>query len=697
MSLLAKIRNRSGLLVTIIAVALGVFILESALESRQSFFADDRTTMGTIEGNDVKYDEFEKRYEIAETNEKNRGTQLNESYRDNIRQQVWNQFLLDFIMKPRYEKIGLGVSPEELFDMVQGKDPHPSVKQAFTDPKTNQFDPKQVVNYLNNMDKDETGDMRNRWLQFEVGIKDERVAGKYTTLIKKAMYITAAEAKRDYAFKNDQFGFRYVVQKFADVPDSTIQVSEDEILRAYNENKIKYKQPSTVRGIEYIEFDVNPSPEDRSAALASVEKLKMEFQTAESDSDFVNANSDVPHQAKYMSRVELGPVLDTLYSAPIGTVIGPIAEGNDIKISKLSFIKDVSDSVKARHILIKPVNGDTKKALAKADSLKKLIRSGQSFEALATINSEDPGSGSKGGDLGWFREGMMVKPFNDACFNGTIGDLQIVESQFGVHLIEVTAKGPAVRKVSLSTLVRKVNPSSRTLQQAFSTASTFAGKNNTRELFDAAVKKDKLQKRSAMYVRDIDRTVNGIENTRDLVRWTYEAEKGDVSKVFELENKYVIAVLVSIKEKGQLPLDEVREQAIAEAKKKKKAETMIKLFEPALKSATMLDQVADRSKTKVEVVMGGNFSNPVLQGIGREPLLMALISVSKEHKLSAPIVGENGVFVFELDTKTIASTPPSLKDVAAQLYPSVSGRADYGVFEALKEKADITDNRSRFF
>jgi peptidyl-prolyl cis-trans isomerase D len=243
MTLLTKIRNRSGLLVTIIAVALLIFILESALESRKGLSASDRSKIAIINDNDVSIEEFQSKLDMAENNQKaqSQKSTLDENTRENLRAQVWNQLLVDYVVKPRYEKIGIAVSEDELFDMVQGKDPHPQIKQAFTDQKTNEFSPVNVINFLKNMDKDETGETKNRWIVFEQAIKDERVSQKYTAMIKKGLYVTKAEAQRNFLGSGRTANIVYVAKKYSDIPDSTITVSEDDLKKYYNENKSKYK------------------------------------------------------------------------------------------------------------------------------------------------------------------------------------------------------------------------------------------------------------------------------------------------------------------------------------------------------------------------------------------------------------------------------------------------------------------------
>jgi peptidyl-prolyl cis-trans isomerase D len=700
MTLLTKIRNRSGLLVTIIAIALLIFILESALESRKGLSASDRSKIAVINGKDVSIEEFQSKLDQAETNQKSQSqkTTIDENTRENLRSQVWNQVMLEYIVKPRYEKIGVAVSEDELFDMVQGKDPHPQIKQAFTDQKTNQFNPANVINFLKNMEKDETGDTKNRWIVFEQAIKEERVSQKYTAMVKKGLYVTKAEAKRNYIGTSRTANIQYVAKKYSEIPDSTITVSEDDLKKYYNENKNKYKQKETVRGIDYIEYNVIPSGEDRKLLAETLDKLKAEFSTAEVDSDFVNQNSDSRFVEKYIGASAGFMFFDSLSRSALGTVVGPYPEGNVFKIAKLSGSKMLPDSVKARHILISIENGDSKKAKDRADSLKTAIKGGKKFDELAKVFSKDPGSGAKGGDLGWFKEGMMVKPFNDACFEGKKGELQIVESQFGVHLIEVMDKGKESRRILISTVERTSAPSSTTYQFYYGKASEFAGKNNNKDLFEKAAKEQGLNKRSAESLRETERNFNGIENARDVVRWAYGAKKDEVSPVFQIGDRYIVAILTKIKEKGTLPLEEVKEQVELEAKKQKKAEKFMAEFEANMKSASTIDQLAQKMNLQLETASNQSFINGVLGNYGREAVIVGAAFGSKAKVLSKPSKGDNAVFVYIVTDFTEAqASADNYKSNATNVSNSVRQRVDYEIFEALKDKAEIEDRRATFF
>jgi peptidyl-prolyl cis-trans isomerase D len=699
MSVLEKIRSRSGLLVGIIAVALLVFILESALDSGNRFFGANRTKVGEIGGKDISIQDFEVKVEEAVANEKQRSQKntIDEAGMENIRVQVWNQFLIDNISKLQYQEAGIAVSEDELFDMVQGKNPHPSVKQAFTNQQTGVFDPAQVLNFLKNMDKDETGDTKRRWLQFESAIKEERVANKFNNMIKKGLYLTKAELNRDNNAKARMMQFTYVFQPYSSQPDSLFKVSEDDLKKVYNETKGKYKQANETRDIDFVSFDIQPSNEDRIEAQNQILKLVPEFQASTNDSDFVNANADTKFTDKYFGRGQINPVLDTMFRANVGAVVGPYNEGNVIKISKLTGVKMLPDSVKARHILVKINNGDSKKARAKADSLKALINGGQKFADLATKFSEDPGSAVKGGDLGFFKDGAMVKPFNDACFFGKVGDMPIVESQFGIHLIEVTGRGVETRRILVSTVDREVAPSTKTMQDVFAKASAFAGKNTTKESFDKSVADEKLNKMQGVSIDALARQVSILDNARSLVRWVYESKKGDVSKVIELNNKYVVACVTNIKEKGIATLDAVRKQVEAEAIKVKKAEKFLADINSKVVSATTIDQYASKLGLPIDTAKNMTFASPYVPKAGRELELIGTMSVTANGKLVKPMKGENGVIIAQMISVTEATKIADYKQALNQVSQQLSSRVDYEMFEALKEKADIVDNRATFY
>lgn len=697
MSVLEKIRSRSGLLLGVIAVALLIFILQSAFESGNSFFSSDKDKVGEVAGEKISYQEFDFKVQQATENEKQRQKQngMDDNTTEQLRQQTWNQIVFEKIMLKEYDKVGVTVSTDELYDMVAGKDPHPNVRQSFTDPQTGEFNPANVINFLNQMNQDQTGQSKAQWINFEAAIKKERIATKYTNLIKGGLYATKNDAKNDYTAKNSIANFSFVAQRYASIPDADVKVTDEDIQKYYNENKNKYKQPENARSVDYVTWEVTPSEHDIKQTEEAILALKEEFATAKNDTQYVNANSDKKFEAAFQKKGVFAPIIDSmLFNAPVGTVYGPYLDGTTYKIAKLSATKIAPDSVKARHILISVIAGKSDLARKTADSLKTLITSKKAkFEDLAKIASQDKGSAEKGGDLGWFSEGMMVKPFGDACFNGKKGDLVIVESQFGIHLIEVLDKSGESKKALICFLDKDVMASSATIQTYYAKASEFAGKNPTQAAFEKSIVDLGMNKRVADYVREADRTLMGLENSREVVRWAFTADKGKISQVFELGNVYLIAVLKDIREKGIMPLEAVKPMLQAEAIKEKKAEKFI----AAMSGAASIEALSQKLNSAVEKVEAQSFFASSVPNMGREPELVGAVFGNKPNVVSKPIKGFNGVYVIKVNNVSTPAPLTDFKQIQSQIMQANKSRVDYELFEALKEISNVVDNRGKFF
>ncbi len=697
MAVIGKIRQRAGLLIGIVGFSLVAFILGDLLTSNRQFLSDGGTDVAVIGGSKINIRDFEARVNELEENYKlnNKVETVDQNAIDQLREQAWNMIINEEVLGKQYKKLGITVSTDELFDMVQGKNIHPQIRDAFKDPKTGMFSPANVINFLKNMDSDPTGKTRAQWLNFENAIREERVGQKYSEMIKQGLYVTTAEAKMNYEVTGRTASIRFVSVNYNTVPDSSIKIVNSDLENYYNEHKAIYKQEAS-RKIDFVVFDVLPSDADRKQILESISREMEPFKTAANDSLFVALNSDSKPDETFHKAGILSPNIDTImFNSPVGTVVGPYEEGGSFKISKLSAVKNLPDSVKARHILLKIEKPEDKdKVMAMADSLKNLIQKGTKFESLTGL-SADQGSAAKGGDLGWFQQGMMVKAFNDACFEGKKGDLPIVQSEFGVHLIEILDQGKTQPVVKVATIERKLEPGSKTFQAIFARANEFAGKNNTASAFDKAAADQNLNKRTADNLKETDKNLPGVEGARELVRWVYKAKKDEVSKAYEMDNKFVVAHLVEIREKGIAPLEQVKPQVEAEVRRIKKYEVISEKMNAA--GISNLDGLASKMNTTVMTAENISFASPYIQNVGSEPELVGTIFALKKGETSKPVKGASGVTVVTLiDLKEPAPT----KDYTAskkQLMQMTGQRSQYEVFNALKESAEIKDNRGKFY
>jgi peptidyl-prolyl cis-trans isomerase D len=691
MAVIGKIREKSTLVMIIIGVGMLAFLLPT--DGLQRLFGGVDNTIGEIGDLEITGQEFNQRHEDAITQWENQNkTAATSDVRESFKEQVWNEIIRDFVLVSQFKELGISVSPEELFDMVQGNDPHPQVKQAFTDPNTGVFNPTQVLQFLKSLET-MPAENKNQWMAFEEGIEKERIAAKYNNLLIKGMYATSSMVKRTYVDQNENRNIKFVAKRYISVNDSTINVTDEELKAYYDAHKNEYEQDAS-REIEYIKFEVFPSEEDMAEAKKWIEETAEEFKVTEDDSSFVIYNSEEPLDETYYNQEGMPANVDSaFFFAEVGTMLAPYEENGAYIITKLSKTKMVPDSVNARHILLKTTQQPSDTLLeAKLDSIKTVIENGADFAAIAKEVSEDVGSAIEGGDLGWFREGMMVPEFNDACFDGNVGDIVIVQSQYGFHLIEIMKQGDKVRKVQLAKIVRKNIPSNETFNTVFSKASAFYASYGTSEAFTKATEGDEYNKFIATGIKVGDKDIQGMTDVRALVRWAFNNEKGSVSDPLTFGNTYLIAHLTEVREEGIATMEQVEIQVELGAKKDKKAE----MFKAEMKGITNLDELAAKLKVTVESAPNVNFAAYAIPGMGQELRINGMTSTLQEGQMSIPIEGQTGVFVIQVESVTPAAETTDYSAIKTQLDQNYSGSVNQ-LLEALKDKFGVVDKRYKFY
>ncbi|HIA37506.1 MAG TPA: hypothetical protein EYM84_02580 [Flavobacteriales bacterium] len=708
MAIIGQIRRKGGFLIAIvIGVALAAFILGDLLGPGGTLSNTGQYEIGEISGEVIPAQSFEIKVQETIENYKKQSNQTSipQQTIDQLREQTWAQLLNEIILGGQYNKLGLAVHPDEIFDLVTGSNPHQSVIQAFSNPKTGQFNTNDVVNFLKTMDNDATGATRAQWLPFEKAIKKDRLTEKYYNLIKNGLYITSKEARLNYEFQNGFAKFDYVLFRYASLADSIVTISDKELKAYYNANKKEHEQ-ETSRTIEYVAYDVIPSQNDTIIAQDWINRIKKEISEIsdlEEVESFVNMNADNRYVDRFYKRGDFSLNIDSsLFSSDTNYIEGPFLEDAAYKVVKLLEIANRPDSIKARHILISlSENGDSSHII-KADSILNLINNGADFALIAQTTSADPGSAANGGDLGWFQEGTMVKPFNDSCFSSKTGDLMIVYTQFGAHIIEVLDMTEPIKKIKVAIVDRKIEPSSKTFAGVYAKVNRFAGSNKTSDAFRSAAEENGLVTRVAENLKQGDKTIVGLEFPREIIRWTYKAEEGDVSGPFELGNKFVVATITNIIEEGYASLDEIRTEMEVGARNKKKAEIIISKLK-ANDDQNVEDLAHNFSannkgfEVKIESIDKLSFESFNIPGIGREPKLIGKIYGSKVGVLSEPLQGNIGVYVFVLREMIPAPETSDFSANKGSMGNNLKARVDYEVFNALEKAADVVDNRHIFY
>jgi peptidyl-prolyl cis-trans isomerase D len=705
MSALQFLREKAGVLVAgVIGLSLFLFVVSDFFGRGRGQRLQQKKyyELGRINGEYLSYQDYEQRVQNLQEIYKLSGTtNIDEATSESIREQMWQQIVREKILDVQYKNLGIGVSAEELDDMVLGNDPHPIVKQLFTDRQTGQFNKSFLVNFLKSIEADATA--KKYWLFFENEIVADRMNAKYNSLVTKGLYVTTKQAEFENSLALRTVDFSYLLKNYADVSDSTLKVSESEIKAYYEAHKENFKR-NAQRDIEYVTFDVIPSEDDRLAAEKWINTTKTEFAAATDPVQFINSTSDTRHTGFYQPLSEVPDSLKSFVKKEnLKEVYGPYIENGSYKLARLLSVGDRPDSVHVRHILISPKQNMTlAQVKQKADSLIKVIKSGTPFNTVAMANSDDQGSAQVGGDLGWIKEGKMVVPFNNACFTAKKGVLTTVETNYGIHIIEVLAQSKNIRKYETGIIDRKILPSSATNQKAYNEASRFAGTMRTYDNFVKAVAEQKLNKRVANNITPQQKTLPGLDKPRSLIMSLFQAEQGKIildqsgQPVFEVGDKYVVAFCTKVSEEGIAPEKDVITDIKYSVTKDKKADLISTGLNTLKKEGKTLEDMATREGSKVLEATQVNFRSYSIPGAGIEPALVGAASVADQNVVSGPVKGNNGVFMLNVNNVVTANSE-DLKLLKERLTATYQMRGTYEAYEALKKKANVIDKRYKFY
>jgi peptidyl-prolyl cis-trans isomerase D len=705
MSTLQFLREKAGVLVAgVIGLSLLLFVVSDFFGNGrgQRMKAKKYYEMGEIGGEMVSYQDYDlKLQNLVEIYKLSGRTNLDEATTETMREQVWQQMVRERILDNQYKKLGVGVSTEEVDELVLGNNPHQIVQQLFTDQQTGAFNKSFLVNFLKQTEVDETA--KKYWLFFENEIVNDRMNTKYNNLVAKGLFVTSKQAEFDKSLALNTVDFSYILKSYATISDSSVVVSKSDIEAYYSKHKESYKR-TALRDIEYVTFDVVPSDDDIKQTEQWITKTKEEFATAPNPEQFINLSADSRHIGFFIPLSSVPEnLVDFVKKEDMTTIYGPYIEDGSYKIAKLLAAENRPDSVHVRHILVAPNAGRSlAQAKIQADSLLKLIKSGTPFEAIALTASDDQGTAQIGGDLGWITEGRMVLPFNNACFSGKKGDIKIAETSFGYHIIEILGQSKDSKKYNLGYIDRKIIPGTITNQRVYSEASAFAGTNDTYQKFQNGIAASKLNKRVANDIAPQQKTLPGLENPRSLIISLFQAENGKIildnsqQAVFEVGDKYVVAFCTKVQEEGIAKLADVENDIKFILIKDKKAELLSAEFNKNNGAGKTLDNIASGMGLQVQEATQINFRSYTVAGAGTEPSLIAAASVAKQGLVTGPVKGTNGVYMLAANNVT-PTQAEDVKMIQNRLKMTFQARGNYEAYEALRKGANIVDKRYKFY
>ncbi|MFV0484398.1 MAG: peptidylprolyl isomerase [Bacteroidales bacterium] len=713
MATLQNIRNRSGLVVTVLAIALFGFIVTDYF-SRNNSQGAMSTVIAKVGDQEIGSREFNS---LDDLNSRlSEGRQRSSDDISQSRQMVMQQLINRALVAPSVEDLGLEVSQAEMKELTSPENASPVFAQnnIFVNQQTRQFDEPSYLNFITAMNTPNaiSAEERNRlnsvWEYLDYNIVFQREVSKFNSLLTQGMYATSAESLNEANGYNTSLDFDAVSVPYSTIKDSAVSYTSKDLNAYYKKHIDRYKSEENCH-VTYLSFPVDPSDDDIQGTKEWLSSKKQAFAETKNTVAFVNANSDVKELPSVYSETTIDNELkESLGTASMGDVFGPFVNDDRAWIAKVDTIGMLPDSVKVSHILIDARNARNQVEVDSLyniiDSLKTLLDKGVNFAQLAKDNSQDMGSAGQGGDLGWIsRNSNMVKQFEDAAFDLGVGEYDIISTQFGFHIVKTSEIRTRSKQAMISRVVRYLEPSSTTKQKIYAQVSDVLSRIKTSNDINTVASEATLIPGSERVLRST-RGLSRLQDSKEIINAAFNTKDGVVtssagSSIFENSDFFTIAYVDKYAESGYLPLSHVEGQIVPLVINEKKAEVLSAKLNDALASNTDFKAVANAVGGTVESVTGVNFSAGRAGKLGNEPALVGAAYAIDVNSQSKPIVGNNGVYVIKVTDKREIQSSSEL-DIAAQKQRlnsaqqmSVSG----SIMTDLRNKYEIKDDSHLFF
>lgn len=698
MAVLEKIRVKFGIVISVvIALALLSFIIDPNTLATVANTFSSKYRVGKIDGNSVSYQDFDNQLNYQNMIfESMYGRSANSDQElDFVRDNAWKTFIDRYLFLVNARKAGINVGDAEMVQLTSGDMVSPIIAQSFID-ETGSFSKERLSSFLQSMDYDPSGQAKMIWEYLKNTVNTEQIYNKYYSLFRQSYIVNPLMMTEDIAENNNSVNVEFVMLPYGYAPDSTIVVSDAEIKDYYKKHKELYKQLDS-RDLEYIIFEVKPSAEDIAATNEQVVKVYDEFASIEPSKmkSFLMKNSDRQYTDEWFKRGELNLVssdIDKFVFDGKEEVSGVLTKDNTFYVARVMDSAMVPDSVFVKHILLQ---GEQENL---ADSLLNVLNRGrESFSNVAAQYSADQNMQvAERGDLGWMTKNNTI-PGMESVFTAPLNKVFVLDTQYGKHLVKVTDRTEPLRKKKVAILEREAVASGNTINEYYVKANEAATLADGKyDQFRKVVEENGYNLLTLNHFTEGTETVGVInDRTKEVSKWAYEEAKvGKVSNVINVNNDYyVIAALTKIHKKGYIPVEEVapRIKDILYAGKygeKKAAEVAEKIA-----GLGSMEAIAEALNTTVSTKDGVSFSSYANQGL--DPKFIGAVSVAEEGKISAPLAGSIGVYVYRVLSHETGSSynEDDARNKAAQMsYYSLQS-----LIPTMMVDADVEDNRARFY
>lgn len=676
MASLNTLRTKFGIVLSIIiALALLAFIL--SLKTEMGFSGND-PRVGVIDGKKINYSEYYDQYE--QIKQQNNVQENDEQQSAMLANAVWQTLIAKYVMTPGFDRMGLRVTEPERLAMVSGQTPSQAFYNAFADPRTGHYDVAAVSQFLAHAETNPQA--ADAWAQINEQARLEREVQKYLGLVKGGVYVNSLEVAEGVKAANNTFAGKWAGKKYSAVPDSLFKVSSSDLKAYYNSHKDMFKQ-SPSRTISYVVFEVAPTDDDLLNLEKKVTEVGKEFAVTEELKSFVRGNRNGKVADNYVSAAQLSE--EEAEALMAGKTYGPVLKNNEWTMARVLSSKMAPDTIGVRHIVL-PY---TEEKLA--DSLLTALRGGADFAAAAAQYSVYDATAANGGEVGELPFSTFTGEFAEALGDARQGDIVKIASGDAIQLMQVYRTGKPVKQVQVASITYPVEASAETRRTVHNEAGSFmVNAKGSAETFAEAASTAAVTPRVAVIPQG-ERTIRGLEDSRDITRWAYGAEPGDVSEIFPAGKDYVVAMLTEIDDDEYASVEKMSAQIRAQVLRDKKYDYIV----GQLSGSSLAEQAASLG-TEVADFKDVTFSSFYVDGPGFEPRLVGAITSSDKGAVSAPVKGMSGVYVFEVeDVQTADKQTAEGEKVRAQAMNE--SMAQQFAIPAVQQMAEIQDLRGKYF
>ena len=689
MGVMNNLRENTGVILWILVFSFGVIWVLQDSQMFDAIGAQPRD-IAVVNGTPIQYQEYQQTLQQQMRRYREQLGEVSQAQEEQIQEQTYTQLVNSVLIEQEMERMGVTVTDAEVLDMVYGDDPHPLIRQQFAD-STGQINYALLQNFAQNTEAKET------WRQIEDYLIQQRRQQKMSNIVQATVHISEKDVERFHKRQNASVAVEYVALRYASVPNDSITISDADLRDYYDENKEDFKRERTVR-IQYIEQPKVATSQDTTLIAEDLEAEKENFAQAENDSLFLAQNaSDREYSAEYRTPDQMeAEIASAIYqNLEPGTVVGPVFANEAGHLIKIVDTQPIDETfVRASHILINTNDGE-EAARERAQALRDTLQQGGVvFADLARTASDGP-SASRGGDLGWFGPGRMAEPFYDAATDAPVNEVVgPVKTQFGYHLIEVTAR--ADESVRYADLAFSLRPSPSTLTDFQNRLADVAYYAEDSGDFAAEAKNQGYEVRTTE-VEEGTPAIPGIGPSRQLTSFIETADEGAISDVVELDDKFVVARVESVTPEGYRPFDEVETEIRPRVQVQKKKDVVVRRMNQALRENSfegLPATLGTRMRSNPEITM----TTTNVAGLGQDPTFAGVAFGLDEGETSQVMEGANAAYVVRVTSRTNAGdlSETERNQIRQRLIAQQQRQVASQWLAALREKADITDNRSAF-